>query len=232
MALRQWRSEAALRSSGPKPAAPKPATGEQYVPRLQKQYRADVVPKLQKEFGIDNVMAVPRLEKIVLNMGVGRGDPEHQDRWTTRVDELAAIAGQRPSITRAKKSIATFKLRAGHADRLQRDAARRPDVRVPRSADLDRAAASPRLPRCADAVLRRTRQLHARHPRSPDLPGDRLRQGRQVEGHEHHDRDDGRRTTSRRCTCCASSACRSRTTEAQREKRWRPRPGLRRLAGL
>jgi large subunit ribosomal protein L5 len=83
-----------------------------YRPRLQKLYREHVVAKLQKEFGIENRMAVPRLEKIVLNMGVGEGS-RNIKVLESAVEELAALAGQRPTITRAKKSIAAFKLREG-----------------------------------------------------------------------------------------------------------------------
>src|SRR5690606_38886218 len=84
----------------------------QYSPRLKKQYREDVVPKLKKEFGIDNGMAVPRLEKIVLNMGMGEAI-QNIKILDDATDELGAIAGQRPSVRRAKKSIASFKLREG-----------------------------------------------------------------------------------------------------------------------
>ncbi|GMU64773.1 MAG: 50S ribosomal protein L5 [Acidobacteriota bacterium] len=82
------------------------------APRLKKQYKDDVVPKLRKEFGIENAMAVPKLEKIVLNMGMGEAIANIKI-LDDAVEELAAIAGQRPSVRRAKKSIATFKLREG-----------------------------------------------------------------------------------------------------------------------
>jgi len=87
-----------------------PEKTESYVPRLRTRYRSDVAPKLRKEFGLDNVMATPKLEKIVLNMGVGEAI-QNIKVLEAAVDELAAIAGQRPSIRRAKKSIASFKLR-------------------------------------------------------------------------------------------------------------------------
>lgn len=86
--------------------------GDKYVPRMKKQYRDEVVPKLRKEFGIGNLMAVPRLEKIVLNMGVGEAI-QNIKILDDAVDELAQIAGQRPSIRRARKSIASFKVREG-----------------------------------------------------------------------------------------------------------------------
>ncbi|MGE0640343.1 MAG: 50S ribosomal protein L5 [Thermoanaerobaculia bacterium] len=83
-----------------------------YVPRLRAQYRDEVVPKLRKEFGIENLMAVPRLEKIVVNMGLGEAI-QNIKILDDGVAELAAIAGQKPSVRRSRKSIATFKLREG-----------------------------------------------------------------------------------------------------------------------
>ena len=90
----------------------KQAAESGYKPRLRDRYRQEVMPKLQKEFGIENRMAVPRLEKIVLNMGVGEAIVNIKV-LEDAVEELALIAGQRPSIRRAKKSIASFKLREG-----------------------------------------------------------------------------------------------------------------------
>jgi large subunit ribosomal protein L5 len=81
-------------------------------PRLQDKYKKDVVPVLKKEFGIDNLMAVPKLEKIVLNMGIGEAITNAK-LVDAAAEELTKIAGQRAVVTRAKKSIATFKLRAG-----------------------------------------------------------------------------------------------------------------------
>ncbi|MEZ5331510.1 MAG: 50S ribosomal protein L5 [Thermoanaerobaculia bacterium] len=82
------------------------------MPRLQQLYRDDVADKLKKEFGIENVMAVPRLEKIVLNMGVGEAT-QNIKLLDDAVEELAQLAGQRPVVTRARKSIAAFKVREG-----------------------------------------------------------------------------------------------------------------------
>ena len=80
--------------------------------RLKEQYAKDVAPALRKEFGIDNAMAIPRLEKIVLNMGLGEAvaNPKILEG---AAEELSAIAGQRAVVTKAKKSIATYKLRTG-----------------------------------------------------------------------------------------------------------------------
>lgn len=86
--------------------------GDKYVPRLRTRYRDEVLPRLQKRFGVDNRMAVPRLEKVVVNMGVGEAI-QNIKILEDAVEELALIAGQRPSIRRAKKSIASFKLREG-----------------------------------------------------------------------------------------------------------------------
>jgi large subunit ribosomal protein L5 len=95
----------ASRPTGPTgPSAPLP---EGYVPRLKQRYQEEIVPRLQKEFGIDNLMAVPRIEKIALNMGVGEAI-QNIKILDDAVEELTALAGQRPVITRAQKSIAAF----------------------------------------------------------------------------------------------------------------------------
>ena len=80
--------------------------------RLKDIYTKEVVPALVKQFGYKSVMEVPRIEKIVLNMGVGEATSDKK-LLDAAVEELTAIAGQRPTITRAKKSIAAFKLREG-----------------------------------------------------------------------------------------------------------------------
>jgi len=80
--------------------------------RLKERYQKDVAPALAKEFGIKNPMAIPRLDKIVVNMGMGEAIANAKV-LDTAVDELRAIAGQKPVITKAKKSIASFKLRQG-----------------------------------------------------------------------------------------------------------------------
>lgn len=82
------------------------------VPRLYEYYKNTIVPNLMKKFGYKSPMQVPRLEKIVLNMGVG-GATQDQRLLLNAINELELIAGQRPAISRAKKSISNFKLRAG-----------------------------------------------------------------------------------------------------------------------
>jgi large subunit ribosomal protein L5 len=84
------------------------------APRLRERFRKEVAPAVAKEFGIKNPMAVPRLEKIVINMGMGEAIANAKV-LDTAGEELKAICGQRPVITRAKKSIASFKLRQGTA---------------------------------------------------------------------------------------------------------------------
>jgi large subunit ribosomal protein L5 len=87
---------------------------DKYVPRLKNYYDKEVLPTLQKEFGLKNPMQVPRLEKVVLNMGVGgavqRDGPKVLE---SAQEEIAKITGQKPVLTNARKSIATFKLREG-----------------------------------------------------------------------------------------------------------------------
>lgn len=83
------------------------------LPRLKQKYKEQIAPALQKEFDLNNPMAVPKLEKIVLNMGLGRDfiSTNNAKLFDVAADELANISGQKPVITRAKKSIAAFKLR-------------------------------------------------------------------------------------------------------------------------
>jgi len=80
--------------------------------RLREHYEKVVKPDLMKEFGYENPLQAPRLEKIVVNMGVGEA-VQDQKRVDAAVQELSLITGQKPVVTRAKKSIATFKLRQG-----------------------------------------------------------------------------------------------------------------------
>jgi large subunit ribosomal protein L5 len=82
------------------------------MPRLKDLYRDEVAPKLREEFDLPNIMAIPRVEKVVLNMGLGEAI-QNSKILDTAADELGQIAGQRPVITKAKKSIAAFKLREG-----------------------------------------------------------------------------------------------------------------------
>ena len=82
------------------------------VPRLKERFQSEVVPAMEREFGYENVMKVPRLVKVVVNIGLGEA-LQNAKALDAATSDLTAITGQRPVITRAKKSIATFRLRAG-----------------------------------------------------------------------------------------------------------------------
>jgi large subunit ribosomal protein L5 len=92
-------------AAGAVKAAPK-----DYVARLKRLYRDEIVPQLTKEFGYKNALEVPRLDKIVLNMGVGEAVNDTK-KVTSAAADLALIAGQKPVVTRARKAISTFKVR-------------------------------------------------------------------------------------------------------------------------
>ena len=98
-------ASAEVAAAGAVKAAPK-----DYVARLRKRYQDEIVPKLTKEFGYKNALEVPRLDKIVLNMGVGEAVNDTK-KVTSAAADLAMIAGQKPVITRARKAISTFKVR-------------------------------------------------------------------------------------------------------------------------
>ena len=80
--------------------------------RLKEKYKKEIAPAIAKEFGIENPMAIPRIEKIVVNMGIGEAIANAKV-LDTAVEELKSVTGQRPVVTKAKKSIAAFKLRQG-----------------------------------------------------------------------------------------------------------------------
>ena len=82
--------------------------------RLKQRYQKDIAPAIAKEFGIKNPMAIPRLEKIVLNMGIGEGVADRK-KVDNAAGDLSLIAGQKAVITKSRKSIATYKLRDGQA---------------------------------------------------------------------------------------------------------------------
>lgn len=85
---------------------------KKYTPRLKQRYDEVIAKAMVEKFGYANRFAIPKLEKITLNMGVGEGSQDKK-KVTTALEEMQAIAGQKPVITRAKKSIAGFKLREG-----------------------------------------------------------------------------------------------------------------------
>ena len=83
-----------------------------YTPRLKGKYETDIAKAMTEKFGYKNALEVPRIEKITLNMGVGEASQDKK-KVQTAAEEMALIAGQKPVITKAKKSIAQFKLREG-----------------------------------------------------------------------------------------------------------------------
>jgi large subunit ribosomal protein L5 len=101
---RQAKAEAAPKSTGPEQKGP--------PPRLALHYKDKVVPDLMTKFGYKTIMQVPRLKKITLNMGVGETTNDKK-MLDNAVADMARIAGQKPVVTKARKSIANFKLRAG-----------------------------------------------------------------------------------------------------------------------
>ena len=103
------KKKAKAAAGAPKPRAPKPAD---YTPRMKERYAKEIRAQLKEEFKYSNDMQIPRLEKIVLNMGVGEATADSK-KFTSAMEALTAIAGQKPVATKARKSIAAFKLREG-----------------------------------------------------------------------------------------------------------------------
>ena len=85
---------------------------DKYTPRLRTKYEAEIAKAMTEKFGYKNVMEIPKIEKITLNMGVGEASQDKK-KVQTAATEMEAIAGQKPVITKARKSIAQFKLREG-----------------------------------------------------------------------------------------------------------------------
>jgi large subunit ribosomal protein L5 len=111
-AAEQPAAPAKAEKAAAEPKAAKPAKDSKYVARLRKDYDERIVPAMIERFGYKNRLEVPRLDKIVLNMGVGEATQDKK-RVETAASEMELIAGQKPVITKAKKSIAQFKLREG-----------------------------------------------------------------------------------------------------------------------
>jgi hypothetical protein len=159
-------------------------------PRLKARYNNTIKAQLAKDLGIDNEMQIPKLEKIVINMGVGRAT-QQPSLLEKAVDDLTVIAGQKPIITRAGNSIAGFKLREGQAigtkvtlrgDRMWEFYDRLLSVAIPRIRDFRGLPAQ---------LVGRPWQLHVRPQRPDRVPRDRRRQDRRPARDGHHDRHDG-----------------------------------------
>ena len=167
------RKEAAsgVAAAGSVKAAPK-----DYVARLKKLYQDEIVPKLVKEFGYKNALEVPRIDKIVLNMGVGEAVNDTK-KVTSAAADLALIAGQKPVITRARKAISTFKVRE--------------NMPIGAKVTLRKTRMYEFLDRLVTVALPRVRDFRGLDPKSFDgrgnyalgdqgahhVPRDRLRQG-------------------------------------------------------
>jgi large subunit ribosomal protein L5 len=125
-------------------------------PRLKERYEAEIRPSLQKQFGYSSMMEVPRIEKITLNMGVGEAKQD-SNMLDAAKEQLATIAGQAPSVRRARKSIAAFKLREG--------------MPVGVSVTLRRAHMYEFLDRLQSVAIPRIRDFRGLNPRSFDGRG-------------------------------------------------------------
>lgn len=127
-----------------------------YEPRLKTHYKAVVRPQLKEEFGYSNEMMIPRLDKIVLNMGVGDAVGD-QKRAQSAANDLTLIAGQKAMVTKARTSIATFKLREGMA--------------IGTKVTLRRAQMYEFLDRFVNIALPRVRDFRGLNPKSFDGRG-------------------------------------------------------------
>jgi large subunit ribosomal protein L5 len=108
------KKQAKAEAAEPKQGANRPKASNRNSARLRGKYTKEVAPALMKEFGIDNVMACPKIEKVVVNMGVGEAT-QNAKVLDPAVNDLQAITGQKPVVTKAKKSIAQFKVREGQS---------------------------------------------------------------------------------------------------------------------
>jgi large subunit ribosomal protein L5 len=127
-----------------------------YEPRLKAQYRDKVRPALIERFGYKNALEVPRVDKIVINMGVGEAVADSK-KVTTALADLALIAGQKPAVTKSRKSIATFKLRENMA--------------IGGKVTLRRARMYEFLDRLVTVALPRVRDFRGLNPKSFDGRG-------------------------------------------------------------
>ena len=154
--------------------------------RLREKYQKEVVPALTKEFGYKNVMAVPRIQKVVVNMGLGEAT-SNAKIIDTGADELARITGQKPVTRRSKKSIAQFKVRKGQPVGTMVTCAAR-HVGFPRSL-MSIACPASDSRRLAEWVDGRGNYTLA--CATSCCSGDRLHEGRQGARHERLGRHDG-----------------------------------------
>ena len=176
--------------------------------RMKEQYRREVVPALMKRFDMTNPMAVPKLTKIVVNIGLGEAS-QNVKLLDVAVVELGQIAGQKAVVTRAKKSIANFKIRKGmpigccvtlRGDRMYEFLDRLCNVVLPRVRDFKGLP-----PNAFDGRGNYTLGL----ARPVGVSGNRLHARGQNQGHEHYVDHHGAGTTKKAASCCAGWVCRS-----------------------
>ena len=159
--------------------------------RLREKYNKEIKQALQKELGLENHMAVPKLEKIVVNMGLGEAT-QNSKLLDPLVADLTQICGQKPVTTKAKKSIAAFHVRTGNAIGAM------VTLRSDKAYEFLDRLISIALPRVRDFRGVSTKSFDGRGnytlgPARPvDLSGDRLREGGKAEGDEHHHCDHGK----------------------------------------
>ena len=167
------------------PKVKKPRVRSDYVARLKTHYEEVMRGELTKQFGYKNRMQVPMITKVVLNMGIGEGVADRK-KVDNAARDLALIAGQKPVITKSRKSIATYKLRDGQAIGCK------VTLRKTRMYDF--------IDRLVNIALPRIRDFRGLNPKSFDgrgnyshrhqgthrVPGDRFRQGHRYLGHGHH----------------------------------------------
>ncbi len=169
--------------AGKQPEAPAHRVADQRSgpPRLQQYYREKVVPRLRAELKLDNVMQVPRISKITVNMGVGEAVTDKKVMDAALAD-LTKITGQKPLITKSRKAIASFKLRAGLP------IGAKVTLRGTRMYEFLDRLISIAMPR-----IRRPGQLQPGREGADHLSGNPVRPGRSGPGHGHHHHYDGQR---------------------------------------
>ena len=185
------------------------------------------MPALVRDFRYRNAMQVPRVEKIVVNIGLGEAI-QNGHAIDAAVNDLKTITGQAPIVIRAKKSVAAFKLREGMPIGVKVTLrGRRMWEFLDKVVSVD-PAPHPGLPRHRPQGLRRPRQLHARAARAAGLPRDRLRQDRQAARarglHRHH----GPEPTTRAAPSWRRAACPSASRDSNSDRnaaRVRDSPG-------
>ncbi len=144
-----------------------------YTPRLRKDYDERIVKAMTDKFGYKNRMEVPRLDKIVINMGVGEATQDKK-KVEAAAAEMQLIAGQKPVITKAKTSIAQFKLREGMPIGCKVTLRRERMYEFLDRLVTDRASPGPRFPRPQPEELRRARQLCDGSQGADRVPRDRI----------------------------------------------------------